>query len=213
MTSDDNSTVPAKTPTAVRGRPRSAKVDASLRQAALDLLAEDGYGSLTMEAIAARAGVGKATLYRRWKSTAEVVTAAVAERVKEIRIPDTGSVEEDLLALMTQAVALYRGPTGRIMPGLIAAMAADEGVAQAVRTRFLTGRRAALAAVLERSVARGELAPGVDIPLALDFLGGPLFYRLLVTGGPLDDDFAAGVVGVLLRGVTETAPRDGGTDR
>jgi AcrR family transcriptional regulator len=187
-------------------------VDRSLLRAALQLLAEEGYAALTMEAIAARAGVGKATLYRRWKSPQDVVTAAVADMVEEILVPDTGSLEEDLLALMTQAVAAYRGAMGRLLPGLLAAMAAYDGVAHAVRTRFLEGRRAALTAVLERGVARGELPPHIDVPLALDFLGGPLFYRLLVTDGDLDDDFAAGVVTTLLHGVAETAHRNNGTE-
>jgi AcrR family transcriptional regulator len=165
-----------------------------------------------MEAIAARAGVGKATLYRRWKSPEEVVTAAVADFVEEIRVPDTGSLEEDLLELMTQAVAVYRGTAGRLLPGLLAAMAAHGSVAHAVRTRFLEGRRSALAKVVERGVTRGDLPPDIDVPLVLDFLGGPLFYRLLVTDGALDDDFAAGVVTTLLRGVTEPAHRENGTE-
>jgi AcrR family transcriptional regulator len=77
-----------------------------------------------MEGIAARAGVGKATLYRRWKSREDVVAAAVADFVADIAIPDTGSVEEDLLLLERRAVAVYRGRPGRILPGLLAAMAA-----------------------------------------------------------------------------------------
>jgi AcrR family transcriptional regulator len=159
-----------------------------------------------MEGIAARAGVGKATLYRRWKSREDVVAAAVADFVADIAIPDTGSVEEDLLLLERRAVAVYRGRPGRILPGLLAAMASSAEVAHAVRTRFLEGRRAALASVLARGVARGELRSDLDVELALDFLGGPLFYRLLVTGGPLDDTLASGVVTTMLHGMTRRAP-------
>lgn len=168
-------------------------------------MAEGGYAALTMEGIADRAGVGKATLYRRWKSPEEVVAAAVAAFVEEIRIPNTGSVEEDLRLLMRQAVEVYRGRPGRVLPGLLAAMAASEEVGRAVRDHFLEGRRAALATVVDRAVGRGELDPDVDVELILDFLGGPLFYRILVTGAPLDDDLAGGVVDVVLRGVGRAA--------
>ena len=196
--------------TAGPGRPRSARADAAILDATLELLAEGGYAALTMEGIADRAGVGKATLYRRWKSPEEVVAAAVATFVEEIRIPDTGSLEEDLRLLMHRAVEVYRGRPGRVLPGLLAAMAASEEVGRAVREHFLDGRRAALATVVDRAVERGELDPAVDVELVLDFLGGPLFYRILVTGGALDDALAGGVVDVVLRGVGQ--PSSGGDE-
>lgn len=186
------------------GRPRSAQADAAILDATLDLLAEGGYAALTMEGVADRAGVGKATLYRRWKSPEEAVVAAVSSFVEEIRIPDSGSVDEDLRLLMGQAVEVYRGRPGRVLPGLLAAMAASEEVGRSVRTHLLEGRRAALATVLRRGMERGELHPDADIELMLDFLGGPLFYRILVTGGPLDADLVDGVVDVVLHGAART---------
>lgn len=186
------------------GRPRSERADAAILDATLDLLAEGGYAALTMEGIADRAGVGKTTLYRRWKSPAEAVVAAVSSFVEEIRIPDSGSVEEDLRVLMRQAVEVYRGRPGRVLPGLLAAMAASEEVGRSVRAHFLEGRREALAMVLRRGMERGELPPDADVELILDFLGGPLFYRILVTGGPLDAGLVHGVVDVVLHGVAQT---------
>lgn len=186
------------------GRPRSARADAAILDATLDLLAEGGYAALTMEGIADRAGVGKATLYRRWKSPEEAMVAAVTAFVEEIRIPDSGSVDEDLRLLMRQAVEVYRGRPGRVLPGLLAAMAASEEVGGSMRRHFLEDRRAALATVLHRGIERGEIPPDVDVELVLDFLGGPLFYRILVTGGALDDDLAGGVVDVVLHGVAGT---------
>lgn len=187
------------------GRPRSQEAHRAILDATLELLGEVGWGGLTVEGIARRAEVGKATIYRRWSGLEEVLTAAVEGLVREIEIPDTGSVREDLLALLRRAVALYRGPAGRLMPGLVSAMARHPEVAVAVREGFLAERRAALAQVVERGIDRGELRPDADLELALDFLGGPLFYRLLVTGGPLDDDLAAGTVDVMLRGMAATA--------
>lgn len=191
-----------------RGRPKSERVSRAITSATLSLLARRGWGGVTMEGIADRAGVGKAAIYRRWKTREAVLAAAVDEVVSEIRIPDTGSVREDLLELMFRAVALYKGKTGRLMPGLVGAMAEHEEVAAAVRDGFLTSRRAALREVLNRAVARGEVREDVDLALALDFLGGPLFYRLLITGGPLDDRLAQGTVDIMLDGISGTARHD-----
>jgi AcrR family transcriptional regulator len=167
----------------------------------LKILAEEGWSGFTMQGLADRAGVGKAAVYRRWKSREAVLTAAVEGMVSEIGLPDSGSVRGDLLELMHRAVALYRGVSGRLMPGLVSAMAEHEEVARAVRDAFLGPRRSALREVLQRGVERGELRPDVDRELALDFLGGPLFYRLLITGGPLDESLAEGTVDVMLRGL------------
>lgn len=163
-----------------------------------------------MEGVAERAGVGKATVYRRWSSKEALVRAAVEAIVSWIPIPDTGSVRDDLLALERQAVSVYTGKPGRVMPGLVSAMARSRSLAEAIRDDFLRSRRAALRTVLRKGQARGELRADADLELALDFLGGPLFYRLLVTGGPLDDRLAEGVVDVMLHGIgsRETTGRE-----
>ncbi len=183
------------------GRPRSEETHQAILGAALEILAEQGWRGFTMHGIADRAGVGKAAIYRRWKSREAVLTAAVQGMVSEIGLPDSGSIRGDLLELMQRAVALYRGASGRLMPGLVSAMAQHEEVATAVREAFLAPRRAALREVVERGVKRGELRSDIDRELALDFLGGPLFYRLLITGGPLDESLAEGTVDVMLRGL------------
>lgn len=183
------------------GRPRSERADRAIIEAAIDGLAEEGFEGLTMEGVAARAGVGKATVYRRWSSKEALVRGAVEAFVGGIAIPNSGSVETDLLVLMGEAVEVYRGRPGRLMPGLVSAMARHPDLARVVREGFLRARRAALRKVVRRGIERGELRPDVDVELALDFLGGPLFYRLLVTGGPLDEVLARGVVEVMLYGM------------
>ena len=183
------------------GRPREERADRAIIDATLALMAERGVDDLRMDEVADRAGVGKATIYRRYRSKDELVTAAVAALVGEIAVPDTGSTEADLLTLMRDAVKVYAGSTAaRAMPSLVAAMHRDPGLARAVREGFLATRRAALADVLERAIARGDLCRDLELELALDVLAGPLFYRLLVTGGPIDDDLAQGVVDLVLRG-------------
>ena len=183
------------------GRPRSAEADAAILRATFELVGEVGFEALTMEGIADRAGVGKATLYRRWSSKEELVIAVIEEFVSEITIPDTGAIEGDLLHLMNEAVRVYRGRAGAVVAGLVPALTGDRPLAVALRTSFLKPRRAALRTVLERGVERGELRSDLDYELALDFLGGPLFYRLLITGGRIDAGLARGVVRVMLDGL------------
>jgi AcrR family transcriptional regulator len=188
------------------GRPRDERADRAILAAALELMAEQGARDLRMDDVADRAGVGKATIYRRYRSKDELIAAAVAALVSEITVPDTGSTHDDLLALMGNAVKVYRGSVeAGVMPSLVDAMRRDPDLARTVREGFLARRRAALRSVLERGVERGDLRPDLDFELALDVLGGPLFYRLLITGGPTDERFAEGVATLVLRGF---APHD-----
>jgi AcrR family transcriptional regulator len=191
------------------GRPRDARADRAILDATRELIAEVGVYGFRTDDVAARAGVGKGAIYRRHRSKDELVTAAVAALVdEEIAVPDTGSTRADLLILMREAVALYRGSAaGRLMPNLIGAMAERPDLARTVRDGFLASRRGALSEVLRRGVERGDLCPDLDVELALDVLGGPLFYRLLVTGGPLDEQLAEGVADLILRGFAPDQPR------
>ena len=189
------------------GRPRDERAGRAILAAALELMAEHGVRDLRMDDVAERAGVGKATIYRRYRSKDDLVTAAVAGLVSEITIPDTGSTRADLLALMRRAAEVYRGSVeAGVMPGLVDAMSRDDELARSVREGFLAGRRAALRAVLERGIERGDLRADLDLELALDVLGGPLFYRLLVTGGPIDKRLVDGVVELILRGFAPAEP-------
>ena len=189
------------------GRPREARADYAILEATRELIAECGVYEFRTEDVAARAGVGKGAIYRRFRSKDELITAAVAALVsEEIVVPDTGSTRGDLLFLMREAVDLYRGSlASRLMPNLVSAMAQKPELARAVRESFLAGRRAALAGVLQRGVERGDLRPDLDVELALDVLGGPLFYRLLITGGPLDEQLAEGVADLIVRGFAPDA--------
>ena len=177
------------------------RADRAIVAATLQLLAQGGVNELRMDDVADRAGVGKATIYRRYRSKNALISAAVATLVNEIEIPDTGSTRDDLLALMHQAVELYTGPLApRLMPSLLEEAHRNPELATTVRTDFLAGRRAALSVVLDRGIRRGDLRRGLDVELALDVLGGAIFYRLLVTGGPIDHGLAEGIVELILRG-------------
>src|SRR3954470_5200493 len=183
------------------GRPREARADRAIVTATLELMAERGIRDLRMDDVADRAGVGKATIYRRYRSKDGLVSGAVAALVSEIAIPDSGSARTDLLVLMTQAVKLYSGSLAAgLIPAVLEEASRNPELASTVRERFLARRRAALSAVLQRGVQRGDLRRGLDLELALDVLGGAIFYRLLVTGEPIDDRLAEGIVELVLRG-------------
>jgi AcrR family transcriptional regulator len=187
------------------GRPRDERADRAILAATLALIAENGVHDLRVDDVAGRAGVGKATIYRRYGSKDELVTAAIAGLVSEITVPDTGRTRADLRALMRGAVRVYQGSVeAAVMPSLVDAMSRDAELARLIRDGYLARRRAALRAVLERGIERGDLRRDLDVELALDVLGGPLFYRLLITGGPIDEELVDGVVELILRGF---APR------
>jgi AcrR family transcriptional regulator len=190
------------------GRPRDARADRAILEATLELIAERGIHEFRTDDVAARASVGKGAIYRRYPSKDELVTAAIAGLVnEEIVVPDTGSTSADLQALMHEAVELYcRALPGQLMPSLVSAMAERPELARVVRDGFLIRRRSALAEVLRRGVDRGDLRPDLDLELVLDVLGGPLFYRLLITGGPIDEQLAEGVTELILRGFAPDKP-------
>jgi AcrR family transcriptional regulator len=179
----------------VEERPRQAAIEA-----ALELMAEHGIAGVTTGAVAQKAGISKATMYRRWASKDALIAEAIGTLVdQEIVIPDTGSLEGDVRILLAEAVELYSAPrAAALMPELVAAIARTPELESAIRDGFLVRRRAALGEVLERAAARGELREDVNRDLCLDLFGGVVFYRLLITGGPLDarlvDDLTAVVV-------------------
>jgi AcrR family transcriptional regulator len=182
------------------GRPRSARAHAAILDAAIALVREVGYDAVAMEAIAARAGVGKATVYRRWPSKELLVAEAIGGIVRAIPVPDTGDVAGDVLALMRRSTAMYRDPaTAALLSGLVAAMARSAPIADAVRSGFVARWREVMGGVLRRAVARGALRADADVELALDLLSGPAFYRYLLLGRPIDDAYAGAVVAAVLR--------------
>ncbi|WP_067681453.1 TetR/AcrR family transcriptional regulator [Nocardia miyunensis] len=182
------------------GRPRSEDRRRAILAAATAELRENGYAALTVEGIAARAGAGKQTIYRWWPSKADVVLDALLEEASDaIAIPDEGSLPEDLLAFLS-ATFRQRGQRP-VLVGLMAQALLDPVFAQAFRDRFLFGRRAALRQILDRAVARGEIASGIDPELLIDVVYGVLWYRLLLDHAPLDDEAGRRLAELVVRAV------------
>ena len=166
------------------GRPRSAVADASIVRATLELLLDDGYRALTMEQVRARAGVGKATLYRRYGSKQELVTDAIRHLNQPLDTPDTGTVREDILAVARSVMAgAERVQFASFVPRLLAEAAGDTEMHAIFYENLVAPRRAVMGDVLRRGVERGELHADLDVELAIDIVTGPWVYRLLISGG------------------------------
>jgi AcrR family transcriptional regulator len=176
------------------GRPRSEECDNAIEAAALALLVEVGFAGMTMEGVAARAGVGKATVYRRWESKADLVVDAVLRRCREYVVsPDTGSLTGDLLELYRALLAKFRRD-GLVMQSFVAEQGRHPELAEVFRTAFLEERRAAMRDVLARGVGRGELAPDADLDLLGDVGSALMWHRFSISGSPLDDDLPQRIV-------------------
>jgi AcrR family transcriptional regulator len=204
----------SETATRRPGRPRSAAADASIVRATLELLLEEGYRGLTMEQVRARAGVGKATLYRRYGSKQDLVTAAIQHLNQPLELPDTGSVRADILGF---ARSLSAGAEGLEMASFAARLLAESGGDREMHAIFYANlvapRRAAVGEALRRGVARGELRADLDIELGIDVLTGPWVYRLLISGGQanaLDRVDPSALLDLALQGL---AARPGGDSR
>jgi len=192
------------------GRPRQSRVDAAIIQATRELLAEVGYAGLTVDGIAARAGIGKAAIYRRYASKVEVVFVAVVHDVTLEPPADAGSLERDLVELAQDIVAHLSAPAAySALPGLLADIAADPVAAQRFGVTYVGREQACVAEVLHRAVRRGELTELPDVPMVHALLLGAAFTWLFVLRRPADEHFVrqlAGAVLAALWGEGVTAP-------
>jgi AcrR family transcriptional regulator len=173
------------------GRPRSKRAHRAILQAANELLEGEGFAAVTMEAIAERAEVSKATVYRWWPNRAAVVMDGFLSTVSsEVPFPHTGHAREDIRLHMRRLTEAFSGRMGPTVAALIAEGQAEPELAEALRSRWLSVRRAEAKEILELGIERGELREGLDLEVAVDILYGPIYYRLLVGHAPLDGDFA-----------------------
>jgi AcrR family transcriptional regulator len=177
------------------GRPRDPSRDGVIRAAILRLLADVGYGALTMDAVAAEAGVGKATIYRRWRTKQDLVVDTIAElnRVEALP-PDTGSLEGDLRGMLGSLVAVITGPVGAATLSLLSTVPHQPALAEAFRSGPLGVWRDAFSEVWSRAEARGELRPGVSGRLSAEATSALLVQRWLLTGERVDESFADDVL-------------------
>ena len=186
-----------------RGRPRSQEADRAILTATLDLLASRGLAAMSIEEIAARAGVGKATIYRRWSSKGLLaLDAFVTAFAEQQPLPDTGTLRGDLIAALTAWVrAVTQTSMGPMLAGLVAEAQHDEELRAGWRDRVLEPLRSQHRIMLDRAIARGEIPATVDQEAVLDLFFGAAQHRLLLGHLPLTDDFVREVVDVILDGI------------
>ncbi|WP_067817039.1 TetR-like C-terminal domain-containing protein [Nocardia inohanensis] len=172
----------------------------ALSTAFFEELATVGYGRLSIEAVARRAGAGKAAVYRRWPSKQAMATELIAKvAVAAAETPDTGTLRGDLHAYLTAAAAGLRHPlASKIIPDLLAEASREPVLAEALATGVGGARRERATELFHRAIDRGELAADLNIPLALDFLAGPLYWRLTVIPTPPEPAYLDNLVTMLL---------------
>jgi AcrR family transcriptional regulator len=186
------------------GRPRSEKARAAILAATTDLLLANGLAAVSVDAVAERAGVSKATIYRWWPSKELLALDALyaESAASQPRQPDTGALRGDLLALLQPWARLVTGrPYGRLIAALVTQAQTDPAFGEQYRARFVEPRRDEARAVLLRAIERGEIPASTRTEVALDLLYGPLYHRLLHGHAPLNDTFVEDVVGTTLAGL------------
>lgn len=166
-------------------------ITAAIRRAVMQELAEVGYGRLSIEAVARRAGVGKTAVYRRWSSKLEMVLEIVSSVAgQRLPLPDTGTLHGDLEVLLQIAAHALRHPlASQIVPDLLAEAARNPAIAQTLRAALLTNQREAGALLVDRAVKRGELTAEIDPDTAVELIIGPLYWRLAIARTPVPDGY------------------------
>jgi len=188
----------------VRGRPRSERARVAILAAAAELLLDRGLAAVSMDTVAAQAGVSKATIYRWWPTKETLALDALytewaAAQPSEV---NTGSLRGDLISLLTPwaRVASSR-PYGRVIAALVSEAQTDPAYAAEYQRRVVQPRRDRARAILTRAIERGEIPPSTNAEVAIDLLYGPLYHRLLHGHAPLDDQFVMDVVDMALTGI------------
>jgi AcrR family transcriptional regulator len=182
--------------------PRSLKAKDSVLCATKELLDEGGLAAATVDAISARSGVSKATIYKHWPCRTAIAAEAFGRRMAAaIPLPDKGNAIDDLTEQVRRVSKFYSGPNGRIFAQLMAASVTDEAAAPYFREFFLDARRANVAELWERARRRGEVNPEISAGTATDLLFGPLIFRLLTGHAALTEKEANAIASAALHGL------------
>lgn len=188
-----------------RGRPRNLEAQKSILSASYELLLENGFQAVTVDKIADRAQVSKATIYKWWPNKASVVMDGFLHAATDrLPVPDTGTTFNDIVIHATNLTGFLTSREGAIIKELLGEGQFDSGLAEAYRDRFFRPRRLEARGLLEKGVQRGELKNNLDIGTCIDLIYGPIFYRLLVTGEALDDPYVESLVRSAFEGIAHS---------
>lgn len=195
-----------------RGRPRSLEARRAILKATHELLQEGGLAAVTIQGIAARAGVGKPTIYRSWPNAHAVAMAALMEGSEVSTKPEAGARAHEkpraalsaLRAQLQELVRVFSAPSGRSVTLMIAAAERETELSKAFRNHFILARRDEGRALLHSAMASGEIRKDLDVEVALDLIYAPVFYRLLMGHGPLSGRFVEDTLDLVLEGITRS---------
>ena len=191
---------PSAETTPSAGRPRSEEAHQAILDATLELLAEVGFSALTVEGVAGRAGVGKATIYRRWPSKLPLVVEAFG-RLPSLEESDTGDLVTDLKVMLRSYLQLFNStPLAAVLPSLAGERAHNPELSSLLEP-VLKVRRQPLIAALARAQKRGDLSAELDLELAADLIVGPIAVRLFFAGGKIPPRIVDPVVDLALEGI------------
>jgi AcrR family transcriptional regulator len=188
---------------ASRGRARDPELDDAITTATTSLLEERGFAGLTIEAIARRAGVARATVYRRWPNLDALLAHVLRGVVHEIPIPDLGHVRDDLIAILEDQLAVIKRDAAKLYPSLGVQAKTDPGARKAA-VDLMEHRRTAVSTVLRRGVDRGEIRADVDLDLAFFLVWGPVYYRFLfalASRAQIEPEFISKLVDAVLASI------------
>lgn len=181
------------------GRPRDDRIDTEVVSSVLSVLRTRGYAAVTIDGIARKVKRARTSLYRRWPSKRHLVAYAVVSEMGDNPAADTGRLHEDLQAAVGTLLSAFAGPLGQALAGLVADMADDPELAEAIRQEVLAARRRSMREAFARARARRELRPNLDIELVIDMLTGPFYYRALFGHAPITRRMTREVVKYVLR--------------
>ncbi|MEY9891425.1 AcrR family transcriptional regulator [Catenulispora sp. MAP12-49] len=208
MTQTSQATQPGPAP----GRKRDASRDDALCQAALELLAEVGYDRLTIDAVASRAGAGKATCYRRWAGKAELTVDAIGRMKAQPELPDTGTLRGDLVELTCHfhdtEDAAFRTD---VQAGLVSGLVRDAKLREVFAEQFIAPRKAVFRTVFQQAVERGEIAPVPNYELLSDVVPSMVFHRMIMTGKAPDPEFVQTIIDQIVLPLTAKNPNQSPT--
>jgi len=191
-----------------RGRQRSEESEEAILSATLQLLRSKPLRDITIDEIARKAGVGKATIYKWWPSKAYVALEAFLRKMNSmVPNPDTGSAETDLKKQIHYLATFYTSPTGRIFGQFLAEAQSDQEFACLLRERFMKPRREIAGIIFDRAVKRGEIDPSLDRDLVLDLIYGPVLYRLLILRSAFQRKRVDAMVSTLFKGLRHRSPK------
>jgi|SRR4051794_17750192 AcrR family transcriptional regulator len=184
---------------------RASRTEEAILEATRELLTEVGVRNLTVEKVAARSGVAKTSIYRRWRSKEDLALAVLIDFVQTITaVPRVDDVRDELVALLKGAItALGTTAMGSIMQGLVSELATNTELSQRFKDQVVALRVSEVRRIVERGIERGELRPDTDVELLHELMFGPVYYRLLLTGRPLERKFARQVVDAVLAAFRE----------